>query len=120
MTAMLIATGCENSDALTVSGVVTLDGRPAAGELLFEPLAENGKRQGQSVTVVSESNGRFVAELPSEAAATSALPCRIVIRVPRSAQGISSAFDYDALPDKVVELHRELTADTELTLLLTQ
>ncbi|MBI1314706.1 hypothetical protein GC176_25720 [bacterium] len=117
--AALNVAGCSGSGGLIVSGVVMLDGRPTVSELLFEPLAESGRRRGQSVTVTSASDGSFSAELPASTSVDTPLPCRIVIRVPRSSKGVSSAFDYDALPDKVVELRRDLTAETKLTLLLT-
>jgi hypothetical protein len=120
MALLLSATGCGRSDVVSVSGVVLLDGRPATGELLFEPLTEKGKRTGQSATVHSDSSGRFIVAVPTDGASHTHLPCRIVITLPRGAKGMSSAFDYDALPDKVVELQRTISDDTSLSLLLTQ
>ena len=111
--------GCGSSDALTVSGKVSLDGCPSVAELLIEPLNESGKRQGQSVTVSSQTDGRFHAVVPAESGSSTQLPCRISVRIPRSSKQVSSAFDYDALPDKVVELRRDLSPNRELTLLIT-
>jgi|GEM_PF-2286944 len=112
--------GCGTSDTFAASGRVFLDGQPAVAELLFERLSESGKPHGQPVTVTSRADGRFDVAIPLEAERPSALPCRISVRVPRSSQQISSAFDYDALPDKVVDLRRDLAARKSLTLLLTQ
>ena len=121
LTAMLISiAGCGESRSLSVSGEVSLDGRQTSAELLFERLNEKGKREGQPVSTLAQADGRFETVLPAEAGTPSPVRCRIQIRVPRGPQRMSSAFDYDALPDKVVELRRELTPGDELNLLLTQ
>ncbi len=121
LTALLISiAGCSESRSLSVSGKVNLDGRQTSAELLFERLNEKGKREGQPVTTLAQADGRFEAVLPSEAGTSSSVPWRIQIRVARGSQRMSSAFDYDALPDKVVELRRELTPGDKLNLLLTQ
>lgn len=121
LTAILISiVGCGESRSLSVSGKVSLDGRHTSAELLFERLNEKGKREGQPVTTLARSDGRFETVLPAEAGTSSPVPWRIQIRVSRGSQQMSSAFDYDALPDKVVELRRELTPGDELNLLLTQ
>ena len=121
LTAVLLCmAGCGRSDTISVSGLVLLDGQPATGELLFEPLTQKGKRMGQSATALADSAGRFAVNIPTEDNTLAELPCRIVVTVPRGAKGMSSAFDYEALPDKVVELRRTITDDTSLNLLLTQ
>lgn len=116
----VVAAGCGSSESFSVSGIIQLDGRPVIAELLFEPLTEAGKRQGQSVTAVTKGDGRFEAVLPLSAEDSASMSCRISARIPRSSQAVSSAFDYEALPDKVVELRRELSPDQKLTLLITQ
>ena len=116
----VIVAGCGSSESFSVSGTIQLDGRPVIDELLFEPLTEAGKRQGQSVTAVTKSDGRFDAALPVSPGDSASISCRISARIPRSSQAVSSAFDYEALPDKVVELRRELSPAENLTLLITQ
>ncbi len=114
------AVGCGSSESFSVSGTVQLDGHPVSAELLFEPLTKAGKRQGQSVTAVTNDDGHFDAVLPVSPGDSASISCRISARVPRSSQAVSSAFDYEALPDKVVEMRRELSSDQKLTLLFTQ
>ena len=114
------AVGCGSSESFSVSGTVQLDGRPVSAELLLEPLTKAGKRQGQSVTAVTNGDGHFDAVLPVFPGDSASISCRISARIPRSSQAVSSAFDYEALPDKVVELRRELSPDQKLTLLFTQ
>lgn len=113
--------GCGESESVRITGGVQLDGRPTSAELLFEPLNQKGKREGQSVTTMASEDGRFAISLPHDVGdATDPLPCRISIRISRGTHGTSSAFDYEALPDKVVELRRDVSTDQELILLITQ
>ena len=116
----LTLSGCGSSEAISVSGTVTLDGLPAVSELVFEPITDAGKRRGQSVTVFADSAGAFDAMVPTDDAGSSEVLCRVVVTVPRGAQGMSSAFDYTSLPDKVVGLRRTLQDGDSLNLLLTQ
>jgi hypothetical protein len=120
VTLLAITAGCGPSTTFSVSGTVQLDGRPVTAELLFEPLTAAGKRQGQPATIVTQSDGQFEAALPTVVETSSPLPCRISVRIPHNSQGLSSAFDYEVLPDKVVDLRRELSPGQKLTFLITQ
>jgi hypothetical protein len=119
---VLACFGCsEQSDAITVSGRLLLDGIPTEGEILLEPMARKNASSPPPVTVFADSDGYFSATIAHATEEDSGLPCRIVLRVsPPSTGDVPAALDETAPPEKTVTLHRTLSDGNELALLVTQ
>ncbi len=117
---MLTCFGCSGeSNAITVSGRLLLDGLPTEGEILIEPLAWKAA-SGPPVAVFADFNGHFSATIAYTAEEDGGFPCRIMLRAsPPSTGTIPAALDETAPPEKNVTLHRRLHDGDVLTLLVT-
>lgn len=142
----LVAGGCSGqSDVLTVSGQLLLDGIPSEGEILIEPIAQGDTPAPPPVTVFAESDGTFSATVARSAVTTSVettdaettdagtagaettdagtadgISCRIVLRVsPPSDGDVPAALDELSPPEKTVTLHRRLHDGIVLSLIVT-
>jgi hypothetical protein len=119
---VLACFGCsEQSDAITVTGRLLLDGIPTEGEILIDPVTRKNASSPPPVTVFADSDGHFSATIAYATQENGSLPCRIVLRVsPPSTGDVPAAFDEMAPPEKTVTLHRTLSDGDDLALLVTQ
>lgn len=118
---MLLSCGCSTqSDAITVSGQLMLDGLGTAGEILIEPLAQNDQPAPSPVTVFAGPNGRFAGSIPHDLNSVNGVPCRVVVRVPAPTDSdVPATLNEQAPPDRIVNLVRHLDETNEWHLLLT-
>ncbi len=113
----VVLTGCTEGDG-TVTGQLLLEGQPIPGEVLFEPLDDEGQTRGQPETAYADTTGEFHTALSDVGDATQ---IRIVIRAtPVSEDGVPSSFDSTQLPEKVVTLKRGLPLRSPLVFALTR
>lgn len=126
MRAIAIATltlccGCSaQSDAISVSGQVSLDGVTTAAEILIEPLPGKDGSTPASTTTFADAEGRFTATLPGGEEAADAIPCRVVVRVSAPVNAdVPASLNEQAPPDRVVRLQRNLRDGQTLSIVLT-
>lgn len=118
---LLLSSGCSaQSDGITVSGQLLLDGIATEGEIVIEPLVQKDVPTPSSVTVFADSNGRFTATIAHQLESVDAIPCRVVVRVstPTDAD-VPAALNEQAPPDRMVTLRRSLNQANEWSVLLT-
>lgn len=82
---MAVTSGCGPQDATLadVRGEVTLAGRPAIAEILFEPVTSAGKSAGRTSSATSDEFGRFRLMLDESQAGAKIGRHRVSIRVQR-------------------------------------
>jgi hypothetical protein len=118
---VLACFGCSGqSDAITISGRLLLDGIPTEGEILIESVAGNDASNPPPVTVFADSDGQFSATIAHATEEDGSLRSRIVLRVsPPPTGDLPAALDELAPPEKTVTLHRRLHHGDRLSLLVT-
>ena len=118
---LLLGAGCSTqSDAINVSGQVSLDGISTPAEVLIEPLPQEDRTTLSPVTTFAGSDGSFAVSMAGEAPSTGPIPCRVVIRVSTPLNSdVPASLNEQAPPDRVVTLHRDLRDGQTLSLLLT-
>tara|TARA_R110002072_G_scaffold302999_1_gene491049 strand:- start:83209 stop:83643 length:435 start_codon:yes stop_codon:yes gene_type:complete len=113
--------GCGGTGSLSVTGFVSLDGRPTPAEILIEQLDRDGNQAGRSVTAYADEQGEFSVSIDPASGGAKLLDCRFVVRVSQlSSSGLPAAFDENALPEKKIRLRRVLRDNDSLHILLTQ
>lgn len=117
---VLGCSACSSSEpGITVTGDLLFNGRPQAGELIFEAVESQTGSRRPSVSVLVQESGRFRVVLPEREQASAEF--RILVRLAVTGEsGLPAAFDPGALPEKTVELKRILHEGQHLTLAVTQ
>lgn len=116
----LSCSACSSAEpGITVTGDLLFNGRPQAGELIFEAVETQTGGRRPSVSVLVQESGRFRVVLPEREQASAEF--RILVRLAVTGEsGLPAAFDPGALPEKTVELKRILHEGQHLTLAVTQ
>lgn len=117
---ILCCSACSSSEeGITVTGDLLFNGRPQAGELIFEAVETQTGGRRPSVSVIVPESGRFRVVLPERDNVSAEF--RILVRLAVTGEsGLPAAFDPGALPEKTVELKRILHEGQHLTLAVTQ
>ena len=117
----LAVVGCSDSAGVPIHGRLTFNGQPNAGEILIEAVNKDGSPL-EGVTPIScfaEQDGEFSVSLGSDPRAE--LDCRITIRIAeQTASGRPATFDYNARPEKRVNLRRKISGKQRLDLAITR
>jgi hypothetical protein len=102
--------GCSDGSGVPIRGRLTFNGQPNSGEILIEAINSDGSPLEGVVplTVFADERGEFTNTLGTNSSAS--YDCRVSIRIAQeTASGRPASFDYDARPEKRVDLHREIS-----------
>ncbi len=107
--------GCSRSSGVPlapVTGNVTFYGRPVVAQLVFQPVALDGKPLGRPSTATSDASGDFTLRFSDSEWGAVIGSHRVSVKVlPYADSGEPEGF-YDAtVPLKVAELQREVRAE---------
>lgn len=109
---VLPAQGCSRSSGVPlapVTGNVTFYGRPVAAQLVFQPVALDGKPLGRPSTALSNASGDFTLQFSDSEWGAAIGSHRVLVKVlPYADSGEPEGFHDATVPLKVAELQREV------------
>ncbi|MDA0282065.1 MAG: hypothetical protein O3B13_17990 [Planctomycetota bacterium] len=118
----IAGSGCgANSEQVSITGLVMLDGLRVPAEIRFEQLNAEGVRVGRSATAFADENGHFSTSIEPHDGKDTPVTVSLVVRVSQlSDRGLPTVFDETVPREKIVRLKRTLTSNVSLTLLTTR